>query len=254
MDSGGIVLRPLTLLGNGGGLAATMGNTLTVDGVIGSTASAGPLKIGISASSANNNSPGLLPGTGPGTANTTSVLASGMVVLTNANYFYGGTILQSGTLNINGINALGGANFGGVVFNGGTLQYAANFAGNNGSADLTSIGAAGITLGAGGGTIDVNGNNVTYTSSIGNNGSGVLTLKSSLAGGILNLQGANTYSGTTTVTNLTLAGEQLSPAPPPAQEMCRFKMAASWPVRALSVDPLTWGRAACSRPAHPSAP
>jgi fibronectin-binding autotransporter adhesin len=210
LDSGGTVLRPFNLLGNGGGLAATAGNTLTVDGVIGSAASAGPLKIGISVSSANNNTPGLLPGTGPGTANTTPVFATGTVVLTNANYFYGGTILQSGTLNINGINTLGGANYGGGVFNGGTLQYAANLSGNNGSADLTSIGAAGITLGAGGGTIDVNGNNITFASSIGNHGSGALTLKSSLVGGILNLQGANAYSGDTTVTNLALLVNNLT--------------------------------------------
>lgn len=204
MDNGGVNLRPLTLLANGGGLAATAGNTLTVDGVIGGAGGAEPLTIGIPASSANANTPGLLPGTGPGTANTSPVYATGMVVLTNANSFGGGAVLQSGTLNINGINALGGANYGGVVFNGGALQYAANLTGGNGSADLTSIGTAGITLAAGGGTIDVNGNNVAYANAIGNNGSGALTLKSSLAGGVLNLQGAGACSGPITITNLTV--------------------------------------------------
>jgi rhamnogalacturonan endolyase len=204
LDNGGANLRPVNLLNNGGGLAATAGNTLTVDGVVGSAAGTGPLTIGLPASSANNNTQGLLPGSGAGTANPTAVYANGTVVLTNANYYTGGTVLQSGTLNFNGLNALGGANYGGVTFNGGTLQYAAGFTGSNGSSDLTSVGAAGITLAAGGGTIDLNGNVVTYVGSIGNNGPGALTVQSTLAGGSLNLQGANAYAGNTTVSNATL--------------------------------------------------
>jgi rhamnogalacturonan endolyase len=202
LDNAGTGPRPVNLSGNGGGLAATAGHTLTVDGLVGSAANTGPLMIGIPASSANNNTVSLLPGTGSGTANV-AVYATGTVVLTNANYYFGGTILQSGTLNFNGINALGGADFGGLTFNGGTLQYAASFSGN-GSGDLTSIGTAGITLAAGGGTIDANGNAVTYAGSIGNGGRGGLTVESSEANGSLTLQGANTYQGNTTVTNATL--------------------------------------------------
>ncbi|HEV2692171.1 MAG TPA: hypothetical protein VG347_04685, partial [Verrucomicrobiae bacterium] len=210
LDNGGINLRPVNLLANGGGLAATAGNTLTVDGVIGSAANAGPLTIGLSASTANGNVAGLVPGTGSGTANTTAVNATGTVTLTNANYYFGGTVLQSGTLNINGIFALGGGNYGGLTFNGGTLQYAANVTGLNGSSDLTSIGTAGLTLATGGGTIDLNGNAVSYAGSIGNNGTGALKVKSSLANGSLNLQGANAYGGNTTVTNATLLVNNLS--------------------------------------------
>ena len=206
LDNGSAASARLVWLNNpGGGLAATAGSTFTVGGVVGSTAAAGPLNIGIAASGANGNVPGLLPGTGAGTANTTPVYATGTVVLTNANYFTGGTVLQSGTLNINGLYALGGANYGGLTFNGGTLQYVTNFPGNNGSADLTSIGTAGITLAAGGGTIDVNGNSVTYANSIGNSGSGALTVKSSLTGGKLTLLSNNNYSGDTTVTNAALS-------------------------------------------------
>ena len=203
MDNGGINLRPFTLLSNGGGLAATTGNTLTVAGVIGSAANTGPLTIGIPASSANGNVVGLLPGTGTGTANS-AVNATGTVVLTNANYFTGGTILQSGTLNINGLYALGGANYGGLTFNGGTLQYVTNFPGNNGSSDLT---AAPVTLATGGGTIDLNGNSVTYAGSLGNNGNGALLVKSSLTNGNLILLGANLYSGNTVITNATLLAD-----------------------------------------------
>ncbi len=210
LDNGGANPRPITLLGNGGGLAAAAGNTLTVDGVIGSAAGAGPLTIGLAASSANNTTPGLLPGTGAGTANATPVYALGLVVVTNANYYTGGTFLQSGTLNFNGLDALGGANYGGLTFNGGTLQYSANFTGNNGSADLTSIGAAGITLAAGGGTIDLNGNSVNYAGSVGNNGRGALTVKSTLAGGVLTLSGANTYAGATLITNAALVANNLT--------------------------------------------
>ncbi|HTL71876.1 MAG TPA: autotransporter-associated beta strand repeat-containing protein, partial [bacterium] len=209
-DQSGTNARPFLLGNNGGGLAATAGNTMTVDGMVGSAAGAGPLTIGIAASSANNFTAGLLPGSGPGTANATPVYATGTVVLTNANYFTGGTVLQSGTLNINGLNALGGANYGGVTFNGGTLQYAANFTGNNGSSDLTSIGNAGVTFAAGGGTIDVNGNAVIYAGSIGNGGSGALILKSSLANGMLILQGANAYEGPTTITNVTVLASNAS--------------------------------------------
>ena len=203
-DQAGTNARPFTLLGNGGGLAATAGNAMTVDGVIGSASGAGPLTIGIAAQSANGYVAGLLLGTGSGTANPTPVYATGTVVLTNANYYTGGTVLQSGTLNINGLYALGGANYGGVTFNGGTLQYAANFSGNNGSSDLTATGTAGVTVAAGGGTIDLNGNSVTCAGSIGNGGSGALTIKSSLANGTLILPGANTLGGGLAITNATL--------------------------------------------------
>ena len=104
---------------------------------------------------------------------------------------YGGTVLPSGTLNINGIYALGGGDYGGLTFNGGTLQYVTNFSATTVRSDLTSIGTAGVTLAAGGGTIDVNGNAVTYAGSIGNGGSGALTVVNSMpATGSLTLNGA----------------------------------------------------------------
>lgn len=195
--------RPVFIGGNGGGLAAQSGTTLIVGGVVGSAAGTGPLTIGIPASSANNNTVGLAPGTGAGTPNP-AFYGTGTVVLTNANYYYGGTILQSGTLNFNGLYALGGANYGGVIFKGGTLQYVTNFPGLNGSADLTSVGTAGVTLAAGGGTVDVNGNAISFASPIGNGGSGALTVKSTAAGGLLTLNGANTYTGNTIISGGTL--------------------------------------------------
>ncbi len=129
----------------------------------------------------------------------------GKLTLSGANQYNSGTIVSNGTLNVNGINALGGANYGGLtISNGATLQYAAAFSGN-GSGDLTSIGSAGITIGPGGCTIDVNGNNVTYANSIGNSGAGGLTVQSTLPNGVLDLQAGNTYAGNTTVNGGTLS-------------------------------------------------
>ena len=210
LDNAGANQRPVALGNNGGGLAAVSGYTMTVDGVVSGAAGTGPLTIGIPALSANGNVAGLVPGTGSGTANTTPVNATGTVALTAPNTYTGGTIvLAGGILNINGIYALGGANYGGLTLNNGTLQYAASFSGN-GSGDLTSIGTAGITLAAGGGTIDVNGNTVTYAGSIGNGGSGALAVASTVLGGVLNLGGANTYTGNTTISGGTLNANNTS--------------------------------------------
>ena len=202
LDNGsGSYKRPVALLGNGGGLAAEAGYTLTVDGQVSGVATTGPLVIGIPASAANGNVAGLLPGTGSGTANTTPVYATGTVELNYAtgNSFYGGvTILGGATLNINSEWQLGGTNQGPVTFNNGTLQYS-----NTLYNAIVDISAQPVTF-AGNATIDVNGNAIAYANSIGNNGSGALTVESTAANGVLTLQGGGTYTGGTTITNATL--------------------------------------------------
>jgi len=95
MDNAGANPRPVILGTAGGGLAATTGNTLTIDGAV---SGAGPLVVGIPASSANGNVPGLLPGSGPGTANLAPVYAAGTVTLTANNPFTGDLNVNSGTL------------------------------------------------------------------------------------------------------------------------------------------------------------
>ena len=156
---------------------------------------------------------GLLPGTGSGTANTTPVYGTGTVKLNNTagNFYFGGVNIVGGaTLNINGIYALGGANYlGGVTFNNGTLQYATGTL--LGGADITFGGTGGTapqTVGMlGNATIDLNGQTVTYAGSIGNSGSGALTVINSGSGGALYLNGGGTYTGGTTVgTNAMLGG------------------------------------------------
>jgi autotransporter-associated beta strand protein len=218
LDNNGTNMRPITLLGNGGGLAATAGNTLTVDGQVGSAAGTGPLVIGIPASAANGYVAGLLPGSGSiangqtfDTANLTPVFATGTVVLnnTNGNYFYGGAVITSGaTLNISSMWSLGGANYsGGLTFNNGTLQYnTILMPGTGGTYQDIAVNSAATPVAqavsfAGNATIDVNGHNVTYVNPVGNGGSGMLTVASSTGTGVLTLQGADTYTGGTTVSN-----------------------------------------------------
>jgi autotransporter-associated beta strand protein len=212
-NGAGANARPITLLGNGGGLAATAGNTLTVDGIVGSAAGAGPLTIGIPASAANGNVAGLLPGTGANTANTTPVYATGTVALTypngaNGNFFNGGVIITAGaTLSINSEYALGGGNYGGLTFNNGTLQYSTTLAAGAAGAAL-DISTAPVTF-AGNGTIDCNGQTVTYNNSIGNDGVGSLTVANSGVAGVgaLLLNGGSSYTGGTTVNSgATLGG------------------------------------------------
>lgn len=216
LDNGsGLNPRPITLLGNGGGLAAVAGTTLTVDGQIGSAANTGPLVIGIPASAANGYVAGLLPGTGTGTANTTPVYGTGTVLLdfangTAGNFQLGGTLITGGaTLNINSEYDLGGGNQGPTTFNGGILQYRSTLA-TGAAGGALDISGQPVTL-AGNATVDVNGHAITFANSIGNGGSGSLTVADSTGGGTLTLQGANTYTGGTTVNNgVTLTVNNLS--------------------------------------------
>ena len=211
LDNGSTHTRGVTLLGNGGGLAAEAGSTLTVDGQIGSPASTntGPLVIGIPPSAANGYVAGLLPGTGSGTANTTPIYATGTVVLDyanggNGNFQYGGTLILGGAkLSINSQYDLGGGVQGPTTFTNGTLQYTATLASGAAGTALDISGQPVNFLGNA--TIDVNGHNVTYANAIGNGGTGGFALVDSIGGGSLTLSGGGTYTGATTVGNGTAA-------------------------------------------------
>ena len=121
---------------------------------------------------------------------------AGTLVLSGSNAYSGGTVAGAGVLQFNSLGALGtGTTLGlGAAATNGTLRYAS---GN--TADVSSLT---VTLNAGGGTIDTNGNNVTLANAIGNSGAGSLT---KTGAGTLTLGGANTYTGTTTVNNGTLS-------------------------------------------------
>jgi autotransporter-associated beta strand protein len=97
-------------------------------------------------------------------------------------------VILGGTLNVSSDGNLGTAG-GGVILNGGTLQYGAGFSS-----------ARGVELDGSSGTIDTNGNNSTLSGVI--SGTGLLTKINS---GTLTLGGNNTYSGATTISGGTLA-------------------------------------------------
>lgn len=119
-------------------------------------------------------------------------LGSGTFTIQNNNTFTGGLNLNGGTVEFTANENLGASNSP-VVFNGGTLRYA-----TGASADFST---RTVTFAAGGATIDDNGNTVTLSRPIGNNGAGAFTKTGT---GILTLSGTNRYNGPTTVANGTL--------------------------------------------------
>ena len=172
------------VLGNGGGLAAAAGNTFTIDGVVSGATGTGPLIIGLPTAG------GLVPGTGTGTPNA-AVNATGIVVLSNAgNTYTGGTVLDSGTLQLASGQTTANLGTGSVTLNGGGFEWSSN---------TTDISSLGVVLTSNGGTLDTNGNNVTFANPITSTGAGTLTVQNSSGTGSLTLNGANTFSGPVTV-------------------------------------------------------
>ena len=86
---------------------------------------------------------------------------AGTMTLSGVNSYQGGTAINGGTLAVTADANLGAAS-GGLAFGGGTLQFLAGFITNRA-----------VTLNAGGGTFDTNGNNATLAGAIG--GAGGLT-------------------------------------------------------------------------------
>ena len=134
------------------------------------------------------------PISGGGTAGVTKT-GSGIVTLTGANTYTGGTHVNGGILIIGGTAANGDAVLGatgagnGITFNGGTLFT--NVAGG-----LTT--ARNITLGANGGTIETD---TAFTTSGIVSGAGSLSINA-LGTAAATLTGANTYTGAT-ITSLS---------------------------------------------------
>ncbi|MDD5349658.1 MAG: autotransporter-associated beta strand repeat-containing protein, partial [Chthoniobacteraceae bacterium] len=114
---------------------------------------------------------------------------TGMLILTGSSSYTGATNLNGGTVRFSALNNLG--NGGAINFGGGALQYA-----KGNTADITT---RAVTLAGAGGTMDTNGNNVTFAG--GMSGNGGLTKTGE---GTLTLSGSNTYTGDTAINNGTL--------------------------------------------------
>ena len=115
-----------------------------------------------------------------------SKVGLGTWTITGSSTYTGSTTLTAGMINANSLAALGAGTA--VNFGGGTLQYA--------TGKTFDISTRTISLAAGGGTIDTNGNNIVLANSIGNNGPGGLT---KAGAGTLTLNAAQTYTGPTAV-------------------------------------------------------
>ena len=128
-----------------------------------------------------------------GGSRTLTKTGPGIITLAStSNAFSGAVNLNGGLLNFAALGSLGTGPA--LTFNGGGLQYAA------GMASPPDLSARTITL-TGSGTIDTNGNNVTFANAIGAAGAGGFI---KAGDGILTLNGVNTYKGTTTVAKGTL--------------------------------------------------
>jgi YVTN family beta-propeller protein/autotransporter-associated beta strand protein len=177
-------------LGCTGSSASFTGGTLKINGTGLSIST--PMTLGTAGGTIDTNGnsaalSGIIGGSGGLTKSGT-----GTLTLSGINTYTGGTTINGGILSVGADNNLGGA--GVLAFGGGTLQYSNGFSSSRA-----------VTLNAGGGTIDTNGNSVTLSGIIG--GTGSLTKSGT---GTLTLSGANIYSGGTTVNAGTLSGDTTS--------------------------------------------
>ena len=112
----------------------------------------------------------------------------------------------SGTFNLNGglvatSSVYGGPGSSAFIFNGGTLQASGN------TANLMATSLQSVTINSGGATFDSNGFNATVAKGfVAGTGNGGLTVidSSGTGNGVINLTGANSFQGVTTITSGTL--------------------------------------------------
>ena len=114
--------------------------------------------------------------------------ATGKLTLSGANTYTGTTALNRGVLDLGGAGALSGS--GAITFGGGTLQ----FSGANQSDVSNLIVSSGSAI-----SIDLNGQNVTFSGTIAASNTGGLLLQNTTGSGTLTITGSNSYSGTTTI-------------------------------------------------------
>jgi len=121
---------------------------------------------------------------------------SGTTVLNEANTYSGGTNINGGVLQVEDAGALGTA--GTIDFGGGTLKYTATNTEDYSNRIANSTSAI---------SVDTNGQDVTYASSLAASNTGGLTKTGE---GTLELTGANLYTGNTSIDNGTFLANNAS--------------------------------------------
>ena len=165
--------RSLNIAGAGGGTVRASAGTLTLASAI--TGNGNPVTF--DAAGANINVTGVISGTGTSVTKT----GTGILTLGGNNTYTGNTTVNNGVLAYTNSANLGSS--AAIVLSGGTLRTLA------GGTEIRNV-----TLNAGGGTIDSNGFDSTFSGLI--SGVGGLT---KIGSGVLTLTGTNTYAGNTTI-------------------------------------------------------
>ena len=169
------------LVFNGGTLLTTVGFTLNANRGIDLQAGGGTIDVG----AGTLNYGGIIAGSGA-----LNKAGANTLTLTGTNTYSGTTTISAGTLNANLTDALGdGSATNTLIFNGGTLQA---------GGIINSPSMRGVTM-TSTGIIDTNGQAIDFDGVI--SGAGGLT---KTGAGTLDLSGANTYAGLTTVSTGTL--------------------------------------------------
>jgi autotransporter-associated beta strand protein len=196
-DNASGVARVLTFKADSGDASILVNNTVSANVTVG-TGTQGSITLENNLIVTTNNSTGTLfiskPINETGGAKNLTKEGIGVLNLNSINTFTGKTTVNGGVLQIDGDDRLGTAP-GSVVadqltLNGGTLRTFAAF---------TMDDKRGITLGAGGGSIDVTTGNLTYSGII--TGNGGLTISGDTNDRALVLGGANDYTGSTTISS-----------------------------------------------------
>jgi autotransporter-associated beta strand protein len=179
-------MSPALTLSNGGGLQtqtgfANFGVGITLAGTGGT----------IDIDGANSSFvAGTISGSGALTV-TNSGNAGAVLTLQGANSYTGGTTIENNAIvGIGAVDALGAGGL--TLINGGALQLQSAMTYNT----AITLGGTGAT----GGTVDVHGTQSTLSGAIG--GSGALTIKDSVGGGVLTLTGADSGTGGTDITGV----------------------------------------------------
>ncbi|WP_372400702.1 Ig-like domain-containing protein (plasmid) [Azospirillum sp. HJ39] len=221
----GVNAGGLTMSGNIGGsfgLTKTGTETLTLSGTNGySTLTVSAGTVGIAADgNLGSGTVSLAAGsklqvTGATTIDNAVALTGSAAVQTDAAVTISGNITGnsytltksgSGTLTLSGTNNTSGTGVSGIAVTAGTLAVGAS--NNLGQTTLTLDGGTlastaafnsgtDVTLGSGGGTVDVSSGSITLSGTV--SGTGGLGITSTNAGNVLGLSGTNTYTGGTTL-------------------------------------------------------